>query len=129
MDGVGNVSQEESGALLATLWFGLPIIIVAVLHNYSSLLTDRNISVIIVVPLVSAACYLRANHNRYGRYLTQALDAIDRWALDPVPQQDLFDYKPVMGQWYDKDLAKRHHAKHPRLLTLEDVAALRGCGT
>ncbi|MFV2067649.1 MAG: S41 family peptidase [Pirellulales bacterium] len=51
----------------------------------------RNLLVIFTIAVVSTACYLRADHNRYGRYLGQALDTIDRWALEPVPQQQLFD--------------------------------------
>ena len=70
---------------------------------------------------------------------------VDIFNCNPVSNCRTFEYVPFdeairdckgpvadepldCTQWYDKDLAKRHHAKHPRLLTLEDVAALRGYG-
>ena len=34
----------------------------------------RNLLIIATVALVAAVCYLRADHNRYGRYLTQVLN-------------------------------------------------------
>jgi carboxyl-terminal processing protease len=63
-------------------------------------MSRRNIMVIVAAALFATACYLRTDHNRYGRYLTHVLNAIDRWALEPVPQRDLFDaaMKGIVGQ-------------------------------
>lgn len=60
----------------------------------------RNLLILLTVTVVSMACYLRADQNRYGRYLGEALDTIDRWALEPVPQEVLFDaaMRGIVGQ-------------------------------
>ena len=63
-------------------------------------MSRRNLLVILVALFVSAACVVRADHNPYGRYLSQVLDAIDRWALRRVPPHDLFDgaMNGIVGQ-------------------------------
>ena len=46
------------------------------------------------------------------------------------PQMDLYDYKPVMGEWYDKDLPETIRMGQ-RLTTMtsgQKRCALRGCG-
>lgn len=75
----------------------------------------RNLVIIAAVALVSAACYLRTDHNRYGRYLTQVLNLIDHWALEPIPQDDLFD-AAVRGMVSRLD-------EHSTYITARDAAA------
>ena len=54
-------------------------------------MSHRNLLVLLTAITVSYTCHVRADRNSYGRYLTQALEAIDRWSLVPVPQSDLFE--------------------------------------
>lgn len=54
-------------------------------------MSPRNSLLIALSLVISYVCHVRADHNRYGRYLAQAIDAIDRIALEQVPRQELFD--------------------------------------
>jgi len=52
---------------------------------------QRNFIIIMIAVTGSYACYVRAEQGRYGRYLSQAITAIDRFSLERVPQQTLFE--------------------------------------
>lgn len=54
-------------------------------------MSSRNITILAVMLVVSYACHVRAERSRYGRYLAQAIVAIDHVALEQVPPQELFD--------------------------------------
>jgi carboxyl-terminal processing protease len=75
----------------------------------------RNLLIIATVALVAVVCYLRTDHNRYGRYLTQVLNLIDHWALEPAPQHALFD-AAVRGMVSQLD-------EHSTYITARDAAA------
>jgi carboxyl-terminal processing protease len=51
----------------------------------------RNFLAILVVALVSFACYRVADHNPYGRYLADIINKIDRMYYRPVDREKLFD--------------------------------------
>ena len=50
----------------------------------------RNIFVIALAAIVSLACYSVATKNRYANLFAEAIDIIDREALQNVPREDLF---------------------------------------
>lgn len=54
-------------------------------------MSRRNLLVIAVTIVFCLVCIVRADRSPYGRYLSQVLDAIDRWALQRVPPQQIFD--------------------------------------
>jgi carboxyl-terminal processing protease len=41
--------------------------------------------------VVSLACYERADRNPYGRWFAEALDTVDRYYVEPVDEQKLFE--------------------------------------
>jgi len=51
----------------------------------------RNVALLLIAAAISILCYQRVEHNRYGRYLSHALEAIERTALEEVPAQELFN--------------------------------------
>lgn len=51
----------------------------------------RNMVAIFLVATISLVCYLRVDHNPYGRYLSQVLTAIEQEALEPPPPHELFN--------------------------------------
>ncbi len=69
-------ADRVSGALLAVLWFGLPLIITAALHSRYPLLTDRNIAVIMpaIALLVGASLIV---FERYGALFLVALITVN----------------------------------------------------
>jgi carboxyl-terminal processing protease len=50
----------------------------------------RNIFVIALSAVISLACYSAASKNRYANLFAEALDIVDREALQDVPQRELF---------------------------------------
>jgi len=51
----------------------------------------RNMLLLLLTGVVSYACYVRAEHNPYSRYVASGFSLIDRWALVEVPDQELFE--------------------------------------
>jgi carboxyl-terminal processing protease len=54
-------------------------------------MSHRNLLLLLGALVVSYACYVRAEQNPYARYVAGAFSTIDRWALDNVPDDELFD--------------------------------------
>lgn len=54
-------------------------------------MSHRNLLLLLVAALVCYACYIRAEQNPYARYIAAGFSVIDRWALEEVPDQVLFD--------------------------------------
>lgn len=50
----------------------------------------RNLVVIALIAIVALACYSVASKNRYANLFAEAMDVIDRDALQDVPRKDLF---------------------------------------
>lgn len=61
--------RRLSGALLAVLWFGVPIIITGALHQRYPLLTDRNISVIMPAVALLVGFGFTALERTSGRFV------------------------------------------------------------
>jgi carboxyl-terminal processing protease len=55
------------------------------------LMSYRNLTLLLVTMLISYACYVRAEQNPYARYVAAGFSAIDRWALEDAPDQELFN--------------------------------------
>jgi carboxyl-terminal processing protease len=51
----------------------------------------RNFFLLVGVSVVSLICYQKVQSNRYGRILVDAMTQIERHALEPVGQEDLFE--------------------------------------
>ncbi len=51
----------------------------------------RSLWIILAVVIVSLACYERADRNPYGRWFSEVLETIDRYYLEPVDDQRLFE--------------------------------------
>jgi carboxyl-terminal processing protease len=51
----------------------------------------RSLWLIFAAVVVSVACYERADRNPYGRWLSEALSTIDRYYVEPVDEQKLFE--------------------------------------
>jgi carboxyl-terminal processing protease len=60
-------------------------------QNRIARMPRRTLWLIFAVVVISLACYERADHNRYGRWFSQVLDTIDRYYLEPVDDQKLFE--------------------------------------
>lgn len=54
-------------------------------------MSRRSLLLIMMVALVSYACYRRADHNPYGRHFAEILEKIDRNYVEPVDDQKLFE--------------------------------------
>ena len=54
-------------------------------------MSRRNMLLLFATGLVSYACYLRAEQNPYARYVAVGYSVIDRWSLEEVPDQQLFE--------------------------------------
>jgi carboxyl-terminal processing protease len=54
-------------------------------------MSHRNLLLLLVVAVVSYACYVRAEQNPYARYVAAGFSIIDRWALQSAPDQELFN--------------------------------------
>ena len=51
----------------------------------------RTLWIIFAVAVISLACYERADHNRYGRWFSEVMEAIEHNYVEPVSEQDLFE--------------------------------------
>ncbi len=51
----------------------------------------RNMLLLSLMGVASYACYVRAEHNPYSRYVASGFSLIDHWALAGVPDQELFE--------------------------------------
>ena len=51
----------------------------------------RSLWIILTVAIVSLACYERADRNPYGRWFSEVLETIDRYYIEPVDDQRLFE--------------------------------------
>jgi carboxyl-terminal processing protease len=51
----------------------------------------RTLWLIFAVVVLSLACYERADRNPYGRWFAEALDTVDRYYVEPVDEQKLFE--------------------------------------
>lgn len=51
----------------------------------------RTLWLIFGVVVVSIACYERAERSPYGRWFSEALNTIDRYYVEPVDEQKLFE--------------------------------------
>lgn len=51
----------------------------------------RTLWLIFIVAVTSLACYERADRNPYGRWFSEVLDTIDRYYVEPVDDQKLFE--------------------------------------
>ncbi|MBI3838833.1 MAG: PDZ domain-containing protein [Planctomycetia bacterium] len=51
----------------------------------------RTLWMILAVAVFSLACYERADRNPYGRWFSEVLDTIDRYYVEPVNEQKLFE--------------------------------------
>ncbi len=52
---------------------------------------QRNIVIMLAAALLSYACYLRADHSPYARYVASGLTAIEGEALDHLTDEELFE--------------------------------------
>lgn len=101
--------RRLSGALLAVLWFGLPIIITAALHNRYPLLTDRNISVIMPAIALLVGHGMTA-FEKFGRTWVIALVVVNGLLVTSS-----FYVKPPWRQMAT-DIAARHVDEEPVLV-------------
>jgi C-terminal processing protease CtpA/Prc len=54
-------------------------------------MSRRNLWVVSLVTVVSLLCYSRATRNPYGRWLAQAMDAIESQYIERVDSEKLFE--------------------------------------
>ncbi len=54
-------------------------------------MSRRNMLLLVATTLISYACYVRAEQNPYTRYVAAGYSVIDRWALEDVSDQELFE--------------------------------------
>jgi carboxyl-terminal processing protease len=54
-------------------------------------MSHRNLLLLLLATAVSYACYFRAEQNPYARYMADGFSMIDRWSLQNVPDQELFN--------------------------------------
>lgn len=54
-------------------------------------MSRRNLLLLLAVGLVSYACFVRAEQNPYARYVAAGYSVIDRWSLEDVPDEELFE--------------------------------------
>ena len=70
---------------------------------------------------LSYACYVRGEQNPYARYVADGLAAIDKDALDPVPDRELFQ-GAMEGM---VEVLRRHGDDHSQFLPEEEADPLR----
>ena len=54
-------------------------------------MSQRNILIVLLSLVLAYTCYVRAEQNPYARYVAAGYSVIERWALDDVPPQELFE--------------------------------------
>lgn len=110
--------RRLSGALLAVLWFGLPLIITGALHSRYPLLTDRNISVIMPAIALLVGHGLTAFDRFGGLWVAGILLAVG------LTTTSSYFVKPPWPQ-LSADVAARYVEGEPVLVDVEgDHAAL-----
>lgn len=111
---MGRLSRDRrlSGALLAALWLGLPIILTTALHSRFPLLTDRNISVIMPAIALLVGFGLTA-FDRFGRGFLIALIVVNGLLVTSA-----YYVKPPWRQMA-ADIAAQRPAGEPVLIDVE----------
>lgn len=84
-------------------------------------MSHRNLIALLVVMLVSYACYIRAEQNPYARYIAAGFSVIDRMALEDVPDQQLFD----SAMHAMVDLLHQHGDEHSEFVDAAQSEAFR----
>jgi carboxyl-terminal processing protease len=84
-------------------------------------MSHRNLLLLAGAVLVSYACYVRAEQNPYARYVAAGFSIIDRWALEDVPDQELFN--SAMGAMVD--VLHRHGDEHSEFVDAQRQSAFR----
>ncbi|MCH7750615.1 MAG: S41 family peptidase [Planctomycetes bacterium] len=84
-------------------------------------MSRRNMLLLIATGLVSYACYVRGEQNPYPRYVAAGYSVIDRWSLEDVPDEELFEgamrgMVAVLG---------KHGDEHSLFVNQEERAAFR----
>jgi len=54
-------------------------------------MSRRNLFLLIATAIVSYVCYVRGEQNPYARYVAAGYSMIDRWSLEDVPDEELFE--------------------------------------
>ncbi len=54
-------------------------------------MSRRNMLLLIITAVVSYVCFVRAEQNPYARYVAGGFSVIDLWALEEIPDQELFE--------------------------------------
>ncbi|NOY42762.1 MAG: S41 family peptidase [Planctomycetes bacterium] len=75
-------------------------------------MSRRNMLLLVATSLISYACYVRAEQNPYARYVAASYSAIDHWALEEVPDQELFE-GAMLGM---VDVLHKHGDKHSQFI-------------
>ena len=111
---MGRLPRDRrlSGALLAALWLGLPIILTVALHSRFPLLTDRNISVIMPAIALLVGFGLTA-FDRFGRGFLVALIVVNGLLVTSA-----YYVKPPWRQMA-ADIAFQRPAEEPVLIDVE----------
>jgi carboxyl-terminal processing protease len=81
----------------------------------------RNLLLLIATGFVSYVCYLRGEQNPYARYVAAGYSVIDRWALEDVPDEELFEgaMRGMVG------VLAEHGDEHSRFVNKEERDAFR----
>ncbi len=84
-------------------------------------MSHRNLLLLLGALLVSYACYARAEQNPYARYVAAGFSIIDRWALENVPDQELFNaaMDGMVG------VLHKYHDEHSEFIDAERQEAFR----
>lgn len=54
-------------------------------------MSRRNLLLLFAAGLVSYACYVRGEQNPYARYVAAGYSVVNRWSLEEMPDQELFE--------------------------------------
>lgn len=54
-------------------------------------MSRRNLLLLFATGIVSYACYVRGEQNPYARYVAAGYSVVNRWSLEEVPDQELFE--------------------------------------
>lgn len=54
-------------------------------------MSRRNLLLLFATGMVSYACYVRGEQNPYARYVAAGYSVVNRWSLEEVPDQELFE--------------------------------------
>ncbi|MCA9260879.1 MAG: S41 family peptidase [Planctomycetales bacterium] len=84
-------------------------------------MSRRSLLLIIVSAFTAYACYVRAEQNPYSRYVAAGFSIIDRWSLQDVPDQELFN-GAMTGM---VDVLRRHGDEHSQFVAAAQREAFR----